>query len=193
MEARRGLDLGVLGAALDLILAAALGAFLWFATNAPGDAIPRPLILAALYATPGLIALLATRGGRPALLAAGGVALIPASFLSFAGVTLPFLIPALLMLTGATRLRDSSGRWRVSPADLLIGALVVVLIVGGGWATLIGLTEPGCVATADGEHCSSAFISLRGLLVGAACIAGALTLAAWSSGFPRYGRSRFPV
>ena len=193
MEARRGLDLGVLGAALDLILAAALGAFLWFATSVSGDAIPRPLILAALYATPGLIALVATRGGRPALLAAGGVALIPASFLSFAGVTLPFLIPALLMLIGAARMRVNPGMWKVSLGDLLVGALVVMLIVGGGWATLIGLTEPSCVATADGEHCSSAYVSVRGLLVGAACIAGALTLAAWSSGLSRYGRSRFPV
>ncbi len=193
MDDRKGLDFGVLGAALDLILAAALGAFLWFATSISGDAVPRPLILAALFATPGLIALLATRGGRPALLAAGGVALIPGIFLSFTGVTLPFLIPALLMLIGAARMRDSSGKWRISPGDLLIGALVVMLVVGGGWASLIGLTEPGCVATADGEHCSSAFVSLRGLLLGSACIAGALTLAAWSSGFTPYGRSRFPV
>src|SRR5262245_5160327 len=55
------------------------------------------LALVAVLAAPGLLALLG-RAGRPSLLIVAGVALAPLSFLSFAGVLLPLLIPAGLLI-----------------------------------------------------------------------------------------------
>ena len=187
--AHRGVNIGLLGAVLGLILAAILGVFLVLATDTSGDAVPRPLILAVLFATPGVIGLLGSLRGEPALLAAAAAPLFPGALLSFGGVTLPFLLAALLMLIGALQIRRADTLHRtLSGAVRATG--IAALIVIGGWATLIGMTEPGCVPIPHGQYCSSAFISTRGVITGGLCLVIALVLAVWSAGVPKLRRWR---
>lgn len=92
------------------------------------------LALGAVVAAPGLLAILAIRS-RPALLLPAGIVLIPLSFLSFAGITLPLLIPASMLLIGYGR-RSSTQRLgavktlaAVTAVLLFLIAAVVVLFI----------------------------------------------------------------
>jgi hypothetical protein len=103
-EQRTGLDYGLIGALADIGFAIVLGSFLAINTNWQGDAAPRPLVIAVLFATPGVIALIGVLAERPWLLIAGSLPLFPAAGLSFTGATLVFLLPAALMVVGAMRM-----------------------------------------------------------------------------------------
>jgi hypothetical protein len=136
-------------------------------------------VLAALYATPGLIGLLGVVARQRWLLIGAAVPLLIDSLLSWAGVTLVFLIPAGLLVAGATRTRAAE----VSAPEgrLAIGgsALSALLVLAGGWAVLLGLTHEACVPIPGGESCSSAAVSVAGVVVGAICLVAALAIAAW--------------
>jgi hypothetical protein len=172
---------GVLGVATTALLALLLTAFLLIATTSGGDVVPRPFVLLALYLAPAAIGWLGLRQGDPALLTAAGVILIPASFLSFTGVTLIFLIPAVLLLTGAqVARRRSPGRGGASAS--LRATVAAILPLAAGWAVLFGFTEPRCFDTATGSGCSSSATSITGIVVGASLLVVALALAAWPMG-----------
>src|SRR6185312_15259397 len=64
----------------------------------PPELVPRPILLGGLLMIPAFIAAIgALRRSHPILIAAG-VLCLAQSFVSFAGVSLPFLVPALLLL-----------------------------------------------------------------------------------------------
>jgi hypothetical protein len=63
--------------AADLLLAAVLAIFPSVATQSAGDPIPRPLVIAVLFAAPGVIGLLGIIGERRSLLGAAALPLIP--------------------------------------------------------------------------------------------------------------------
>jgi len=115
----------------------------------PPEIVPRPVVLALLLMLPGAIAAIgAWRRSGPLLIAAGVLCLAQA-FIAFSGVTLPFVIPAILLLV-------LGGRASAVPQPWLTrgGALLVVVLGIGAWFALLGTTETVCwVATsgADGE------------------------------------------
>lgn len=173
---------------MALLMAAVLTAFLLVAT-APDwatDAVPRPFVLGALYGTAGVVGLLGSYARRPSLLAGGAIPLIPGAFLSWVFVTLPFLIPATLLLIGAARARGGP----ISARDLAVGGVqagvIAALILVGGWAAIFGLTAERCVPIGDGTVCSSGAITVAGVVVAAACVVTAIAISIWSVGRHRY-------
>ena len=170
--------LGYAAALLQLVLAAALAILvLLISPDFPDpDAVPRPLVLGALYATPAVIAMIGVRWRRPSLLVAAATALIVGAFLSFSGVTLVFFIPALLMLSAALRMR-APHTGRPFGVSVAVAGLVAVLIIAAGWLVLFALTDDRCV-TADGAvSCSSAALTVAGGLAAAACLGLAIGVA----------------
>jgi hypothetical protein len=89
---------------------------------------------AALFAAPGVLVLLGRRG-RPSLLLSAGLILVPLSFLSFAGVLLPLLVPAVLLFVAYGRRSAASPRPKV-PAGIT-AFVVVALLVGAAMALFI--------------------------------------------------------
>jgi hypothetical protein len=76
----------------------------------------------AVVAAPGVLALL-SRHGRPVLALPAAVLLVPLSFLSFALVTLPLLIPAFLLVRRYAR----SGAGDVRDVPTTVGVLLLLL------------------------------------------------------------------
>jgi hypothetical protein len=155
-----------------------------------------------------LVGYIGTMAGRPALLVAAGTTSAIGAFIAFSGVTLIFLIPALLFLAGAVRLGLApSGSGRGGPlasvVQVVIAAAIVVLVLGAGASGLL-ITDEGCwsefpgpggvrvepfpystgeISIPDGAtstSCSTGMISSRGAGLGAllASVAVALALAA---------------
>jgi hypothetical protein len=93
------------------------------------------------------------------------------SFLSFALITLPLLIPAALMMVTGTRLDGDLG----GPVgrELLAGACVVAF----GLAALVSLyatNDPLTVTTATGSYSTSDYITTREAMTGLGFLAAAL-------------------
>jgi len=168
----------VLGVATTALFALILTGFLLVVTSSMGDVVPRPFVLLALYLAPAVIGWLGLRQGDAALLASAGAVLIPASFLSFAGVTLIFLIPAGLLIAGAG-IASRDGRSVGGLASMIRAAVAAVLVLVAGWAVLLEFTEARCFETATGSGCSSGATSVTGVVIGAALVAAAIALAAW--------------
>ena len=190
-EQRTGLDYGLIGALADIGFAIVLGSFLAINTNWQGDAAPRPLVIAVLFATPGVIALIGVLAERPWLLIAGSLPLFPAAGLSFTGATLVFLLPAALMVVGAMRMISRPEVPRTTLANGLGMVAITVLILLGGWTVLIGLTTSACYPVAGGQACgSSGFISTYGLLVAGLCLAAAIAIAVLAVWVPRWRGGR---
>ena len=84
------------------------------------------IALAAVVAAPGVLVLLALHG-RPALLLPAGIMLIPLSFLSFAGVLLPLLLPAIVLFVAYGR--RSAGRLPAPWWTALTTVTVVALLL----------------------------------------------------------------
>lgn len=113
--------------------------------------LQRPAALFGLLCVPAVIAAIgAIRGSRPLVIAAGVVGLLQ-SYVAFSGVTLGFVVPALVLLVlgGAERWPGGSPFRR---ADGLVAVLVIGLTVGA-WVSLFAFTAPRCwvgVIGADG-------------------------------------------
>ena len=182
---RPGLDYGLIGALADIGFATVLGLLLAFAIDSRGDALPRPLVIGALYATPGLIGLIGVLMERPWLLIAAALPLFPAAGLSMSGATLPFLAPALLMIVGATRMVGRPEGPRITVASAIAGGIICALILVAGWAVLIGMTTPACYPVSGGQACGSGFISTNGVLVAGICLVMALAIAVVGARSPR--------
>lgn len=130
------------------------------------------LALGTVVAVPGMLALLGL-ADRPALLLPAATVLVPLSFLSFAGVTLPLLIPAVMLFLAYGRrssaLSASPGRAALTTASVL--ALLVAAVVA-----LFFHQDPRSYSTANGGGSTSDVItvieSLISLALATAAIAG---------------------
>ena len=170
--------LALFGAAIDVVLAAVLGVFLGVVTNGPGDAVPRPLVIAILFAVPGLIAALGAVGHRRGLLIAAAAILIPGSVLSFALVTLIFIFPTAMFVAAAARMPHAHQTLVSKLAGFGLALGVLALVLAAGWAVLLGLTEEACFAVPGGSGCGSGLISTRGVVVAAVLGGLAIVMAA---------------
>lgn len=83
-----------------------------------------------MIAAPGILALLGRRG-RPGLYLPAAVVLVPLSFISFALVTLPLLIPAWLLARSAAR--------ALSRRDLIRAVAATVAVLAVLFAALLAL------------------------------------------------------
>jgi hypothetical protein len=134
--------------------------------------------LGAIVAAPGVLALLAL-SDRPALLLPAATVLIPVSFLSFAGVLLPLLVPAVLLSIAYGRRSGAQPTDRLRTAATL--AWVLVLLVAAGVALFVH-QDPRSYVTATAEGSTSDVITAAEALVSlglvATAIVGGWTLAA---------------
>jgi len=173
-----GAEIGAVGA---------IGVFRFFAGSPAergAEGALAALALAAVLAAPGVLALMG-RAGRPALLVAAGVMLAPLAFLSFAGVLLPLLIPAVvLMVAGARRLGRDVATTPCAPVWVTIWALVAVL--GAAVIALFAHQDPRSWSSATAEGSTSDVITFGESLLSLWLVALALTLG-WYLAAPRRG------
>jgi hypothetical protein len=190
MVARRVRKVGLLAAAMAAVCAAGLG-LLAASNQSPGlpAEVPWPVVFGALLITPALIGGLGAVSGRRTLLVGAGLLYVAQSVLSFSGVTLVFLVPALIFLRVAVATpapaqhsapteRVRALRWVILTALAVPVALLAVLNLG-----VFGIV--GLVALAA---LTPALLRRRGASVGwrDALIAGAtvgLVLAAMYAAF----------
>jgi hypothetical protein len=105
----------------------------------PPEVVPRPILLGGLLMIPAFIAAIgALRRSHPILIAAG-VLCLAQSFVSFAGVSLPFLVPAFLLLVlGASRSSTEA------PRRALVGGMLVIALGFAAWVAPFAMTETSC-------------------------------------------------
>jgi len=169
-----GVRLGRLAVIADLVLAGVLTALLLRITNASLDAIPRPLALLPLYATPGIVGSLGVLGRRRSLLYASGVVLAPGAVLSFTGVTLIFVLPMALFWAAAVTMGPPIERpSRVAELAELTTAAGLML---GAAVALFATSWSGCSET--GSVCGSGSLSREGVGLEVALLAAAIAFAA---------------
>ncbi len=154
METRTG---GIL-ASLAVVLGGVALVFFKYYAGSPGD--PEGWFAALGFAAPfigaGLLALVGTLRGHPALVLAAGVALIPMSILSI--VLMPLLIPAVLLMVHAVQARFDPQDLAV-PAILACGLVIVLAVLvfhqdpvtwstpyGGGSSSNIVTTSEAAIA-----------------------------------------------
>jgi hypothetical protein len=105
----------------------------------PPPPVPRPLVLGALLMLPAAIAAIgAVRGCRPLLIAAG-VLCLAQSFVAFSGVTIPFVVPAVLLLALGIRASDVTTARRA-----VVGSVLVLALGFGAWIAPFASTETSC-------------------------------------------------
>jgi hypothetical protein len=105
----------------------------------PPATVLRSVTLFGLFLLPAVIAAIgAIRRSRPVLVAAGVLAL-GQSFIAFSGVTIPFVVPAVLLIA-----LGASGSGAVAPRRAVIGAIAVIALGVGAWVVPLALTETSC-------------------------------------------------
>ena len=203
------IDFGRLGGLTQLVFATLLAGVSALAGDGSPEFLPRGVVLLAIYSLPGIIGLLGVAQRRPALLLAAAATSTVGSVLAFSGVTLIFLVPAVLFLYGAIRLASvARGAGSGSAFGILAGsvlaAVLTVLMVGAG-ASALPVTDEQCWTTyrtpngvryepapyTTGEmqvpagaisfSCSTGEISARGVGLAALFGTGAIGLALLSS------------
>ena len=197
--------MALLGSAVILVygLFVALLPFALYDDPRPPWWIYRPIALFGLFGVPAVVASIgAVRGSRSLLVAAGVLCLLQA-YIAFSGVTIGFIVPAILLLVlgGSDSWPDAA---RVSRAVLLASVAVIVLTVGA-WVSLFALTEPRCYVISrtaggalvttevpatdrtmhgpiqiqgEGSGCSSAELTVEGMGMSAVLAIGAIAFAA---------------
>ena len=202
----RGVFLARLGAVTQVVFAALLGIVASFGSE-PGF-LPRGVVLFVVFSMPGVVGWMGAQRRRPALLVAAGLTSFVGAFVAFSGVTLIFLVPALLLVIGAVRVvTDVPNRPDPIAPTLgraVAGVAITVLLLGAGITVLL-LTDNACwveyevghrprievlpyttgemvaPANATSTSCSTGLISARGVTLGVLLWAGALLLAERSS------------
>lgn len=137
------------------------------------------LALGLLYTLPGALALLGRR--RPALYLAAGVLGVPLSFTSFAGVTLPLLLPAGMALVAYGR-RSADVVPRV--AAPVIAMLAIAFGLGSFYVTFLLHEDPRCRAIENGTTCSSDVVTSPEALAGLG-LTGLAIASTWVLAGPR--------
>jgi hypothetical protein len=162
------------GAALELVRLEGDGRFVSGLEAAIGA-----LAFAAVIAVPGALALLSL-ADRPALLLPAGILLIPLSVVSFAGVTLPLLIPAVMLLVAYGRRSPGRGAY---PGQAGVCALVVLVLVVAAFLALFAHDDPRSYSTATGGGSTSDVVTMAEAMVSLALSATAVG-SAWLLGRP---------
>jgi hypothetical protein len=118
----------------------------------PPEALPRPVWLAVLLMVPAAIAVIgAWRSSRPLLIAAGTLC-VAQSLLAYSLVTIPFIVPAVMLLS----LAGASGGVSV-PRRAVLGAVSVVALGVGAWVAVFALTETVCWVARVGADGASVY------------------------------------
>lgn len=120
------------------------------------EAASGALALGTVMAVPGVLALLSL-AERPALLLPAGVLLIPLSFVSFAGATLPLLIPAVMLLVAYGRRSSGPGAY---PGQAAVCVVVVVGLVVAAFLVLFANDDPRQYSTPTGGGGTSDVITV---------------------------------
>jgi len=108
----------------------------------PPWALSRPIALVVLFAVPALLAVIGARTNVRAFVVVGGVLCLLQSAISFSGITIGFIVPALMLLVAGTSERwpDSRGN---DPPSMVAGVASLGLVVGA-WIAFLTLTEEVC-------------------------------------------------
>ena len=169
----------------------------------PPETVPAPVRLALLFLLPAVLAAIgAMRRSRPILVAAG-VLCLAQSFVAFSGVTIPFVVPAIVLIALGAR-NDGEAATRRENA----GGVVVVLLGFAMWVTPFTMTETTCwvaetgidgivvtrqVPEAEtqtlgpievGAGCDGGTVTARGVALAAVLWIGAVAVAAFASSRP---------
>lgn len=182
-------SIGLVGAAVQLTLAAVLGGIAsgGSAFPNPPEVVPRGLAIGLLYAVPGVVAALGAIGGRRSVLAAAAFASAVGSVVAFSGVTVIFLVPALLFAAaaGAGETRSatrSASRWHfgrlVAFAVLAVPTVVLAVLTLGIFVVPAIVLLVLAIEIARGAAPTSVGNQLAGLGIGA--VVGGLVI---GSGF----------
>ena len=108
-----------------------------------------------LFLLPAFVAAIgASRRSGPILIAAG-VLCLAQSWVSFSGVTLPFLVPAFLLLALGARSDGTKASRRA-----MVGGVVVVLLGFAMWVAPYALTETTCWIARPGPDGSVVYTSI---------------------------------
>jgi hypothetical protein len=151
--------------------------------------VPRPILTAILLAVPAAIAFIGVvRKSHLTLVVAGVLALLQ-SFVAFSGVTLGFLLPALLLIVLGVREGESDDRLRPSRRRRVTGILVVGLVVSS-WLVLLGTSETVCWIARMGPDGTPIYrlipvtetINVGGSEIGGGCDSGVATAAGLLAG-----------
>lgn len=194
---RRGGHAGELAAVATIGLALVIGAVSAAATSgaagaaaSPGTAVARPVLLAAILAVPGIVGWLGARSRRPSVLIAASAACALQAIVAMSGVTLVFLIPALLFLAAVD---DRAGRpidarptvnappeprrWlRTAVVAVAIAPIAILAVVAGGILGVLTLVVIAGSAVVRQRYAAAPTMpGLRGVSLGIA--AGLLIVA----------------
>lgn len=173
--------------------------------NGPGDfsgpaIVPRPVVLAILLGLPAaLAAIAALHASRPLLIAAGALCLLQ-SFVSFGGVTLGFVIPAVLLIALGLE-RGTGGPARGMRRREWVAGLLVMALGVAAWIAPFARTETVCWVARSGPDgslvytqvpesdtmtlglndlaggCDGGAFTIEGLLLGGVLAIGAVAMA----------------
>jgi hypothetical protein len=153
----------LLGVAVGVI--AAVGA-------SPADPVLGSVALGAVVAAPGVLALLGLHD-RAMLWLPAAMAALPLAFLSFAGVTLPLLPLAVILVVAWIRHPGSHAGFVAPP--VVVTALVVVLVLGAAVALFVH-EDPASWTTATESGATSDIVTNREALISLGCTALALAV-----------------
>jgi hypothetical protein len=171
-----GVRLGRLAVVAQLVLTGLLTALLLGMSHPSLDVVSRPLALALLYATPGVVGALGVVGRRRSFLFAAGIVLVPGSILSFTGVTLIFVLQLALFWAAGVGMGPPARGPSVA-AELTELIVLAGLILASGLA-LFTLSGSGC--NDSGSICTSSFLTLKGVGLELALAIAAVGFGAWS-------------
>ena len=131
VDVRRTTVIGLAGSLVQLTFAAWLGGIASGvdAFPNPPEPVPRGLALGLLYTLPAVIGAVGALRRRRSMLAAAAVLSCAGSMLAFSGVTLVFLVPALVFATAAGVTSGVTPRARPSWRALVLLALSVAAVV----------------------------------------------------------------
>ena len=201
---RTGLIATVVAAVLVLMLLVVISVAANRDGLGPPPTIPSLFPLGLLYGAPAAIGWLGARSARRPLLTSAGLLYLPLAVLAFSGVTLPFLLPALLYLRAAATREPvassaelprppgrSSRRSLIALAAVLASVPIVLWIVASlgifgvvGVVAVAGLApaltrrvQPTAADRSSGRPGRTMRAQLRGALGAAAIVA--LVLAHW--------------
>ena len=122
----------------------------------PSELVPTPARLALMFLLPAVIAAIgAIRRSAPLLIAAG-VLCLAQSFVAFSGVTIPFIVPAILLLV----LGGRSGGPGETPSGERVGGVAVIFLGLAMWVAPYALTETTCWVARPGPDGSIVYSSI---------------------------------
>jgi hypothetical protein len=161
------------------LVVAAISANATAGERGPPETVPAPIRLAGLFLLPAVVAAIgAKRRSRPILIAAG-VLCLAQSFVAFSGVTIPFVVPALVLITLGAQSDGSKVSRRAK-----VGGVAVVFLGFAMWVAPFTMTETTCWVAetgADGTTISRQVPvtepqTLGPTEVGAGCDGGTITI-----------------